>query len=104
MKALKQMTSRELLALKTKVEQVIRRREEKARRDLVRMIEALRAGRRAGASVAAGEAHPLKGRKLKPKYRNPADRTQTWAGRGNQPRWLKAELKRGKKLTAFLVR
>lgn len=104
MKALKQMTSRELLALKTKVEQVIRRREEKARRDLVRMIEALRAGRRSGGSAAAGEAHPLKGRKLKPKYRNPADRTQTWAGRGNQPRWLKAELKRGKKLTAFLVR
>ena len=103
MKALKQMTSRELLTLKTKVEQVIRRREEKARRDLVRMVEALRAGRRSGAATA-GEAHPLKGRKLKPKYRNPADRTQTWAGRGNQPRWLKAELKRGKKLSAFLVR
>jgi DNA-binding protein H-NS len=103
MKALKQMTSRELLALKTKVEQAIRRREEKARRELVRMVEALRAGRRS-ATAAAGEAHPLKGRKLKPKYRNPADRTQTWAGRGNQPRWLKADLKRGKKLAAFLVR
>jgi len=102
MKALKQMTNRELLTLRTKVEQVIRRREEKARRDLVRLVESLRAGRRA--SAAAGEAHPLKGRKLKPKYRNPADKNQTWAGRGNQPRWLKAELKRGKKLAAFLVR
>ncbi len=102
MKALKQMTGRELLALKTKVEQVIRRRDEKARRDLVRMVQSLRAGKRSAA--AAGEPHPLKGRKLKPKYRNPADRTQTWAGRGNQPRWLKAELKKGKKLAAFLVR
>ena len=102
MKALKQMTNRELLALKTKVEQLVRRREEKARRELVRMVESLRTGRRAATST--GEAHPLKGRKLKPKYRNPADRTQTWAGRGNQPRWLKAELKRGKKLESFLVR
>ena len=102
MKALKQMSSRELLTLKTKVEQVILRRDEKARRDLVRMVEGLRSGRRTAAAV--GEPHPLKGRKLKPKYRNPADKSQTWAGRGNQPRWLKAELKRGKKLTAFLVR
>ena len=102
MKALKQMTNRELMALKTKVEQLVRRREEKARRELVRMVEALRSGLRAAASN--GEAHPLKGRKLKPKYRNPADKNQTWAGRGNQPRWLKAELKRGKKLAAFLVR
>lgn len=102
MKALKQMSSAELLALKTKVEQVMRRREEKARRELVRMVEALRAGRRS--AVAPGTPHPLKGRKLKPKYRNPADRTQTWAGRGNQPRWLKVELKKGKKLSAFLVR
>ena len=102
MKALKQMTNRELQTLKTKVDQVIRRREEKARRELVRMVEALRSGRRA--ATGGGEAHPLKGRKLKPKYRNPADRTQTWAGRGNQPRWLKAELKRGRKLESFLVR
>ena len=28
-----------------------------------------------------------KGRKVPPKYRNPDDPTQTWAGRGRQPRW-----------------
>lgn len=102
MKSLKQMSDRELLALKSKLELLIRRRDEKARRYLVRMVETLKSGRRAG-TVNGGEPHPLKGRKLKPKYRNPADRNQTWAGRGNQPRWLKAELKRGKKLSAFLV-
>jgi DNA-binding protein H-NS len=31
------------------------------------------------------------------KYRNPANAKETWAGRGNRPRWLVAALKGGKK-------
>jgi len=41
--------------------------------------------------------------KVPPKYRNPADPSQTWAGRGQPPRWLAAELKSGKKLEDFLI-
>ena len=41
--------------------------------------------------------------KVAPKYRNPKDRTQTWTGRGRQPRWLVAELKSGKKLEDFAI-
>jgi DNA-binding protein H-NS len=33
-----------------------------------------------------------------PKYRNPARPSETWAGRGKQPRWVSAALKRGKRL------
>ncbi len=33
----------------------------------------------------------LAGRKVAPKYRNPADKTQTWTGRGRMPVWA-AEL------------
>ena len=32
-----------------------------------------------------------------PKYRNPARPSETWAGRGKQPRWLIAELRSGEK-------
>lgn len=32
-----------------------------------------------------------------PKYRNPADPTQTWSGRGKRPHWFSAALKAGKK-------
>jgi DNA-binding protein H-NS len=39
-----------------------------------------------------------------PKYRNPNDPSQTWAGRGLQPRWLKAAIKSGKKLESFLIK
>jgi len=39
-----------------------------------------------------------------PKYRNPKNRNETWAGRGKQPRWLTAQLRSGKKLGDFLIR
>ena len=39
-----------------------------------------------------------------PKYRNPAQPSETWAGRGKQPRWLTAELRSGKKLDDFRIR
>src|SRR5712672_2148008 len=38
-----------------------------------------------------------------PKYRNPANPTETWAGRGLKPRWLAAALKSGKKLEDFSI-
>lgn len=42
--------------------------------------------------------------KVHPKYRNPKNHEETWAGRGKQPRWLMAQLRSGKKLTDFLIR
>lgn len=38
-----------------------------------------------------------------PKYRNPDDPAETWAGRGLRPRWLQAALKSGKKLEDFRI-
>jgi DNA-binding protein H-NS len=38
-----------------------------------------------------------------PKYRNPDNPVETWAGRGLKPRWLAAALKTGKKLEDFSI-
>jgi DNA-binding protein H-NS len=38
-----------------------------------------------------------------PKYRNPENPSETWAGRGLTPRWLAAALKAGKKLEHFSI-
>src|SRR6202048_1007984 len=38
-----------------------------------------------------------------PKYRNPAEPSETWTGRGKQPRWLTAQLKSGKQLEDFRI-
>jgi len=40
---------------------------------------------------------------VKPKYRNPKRPSETWSGRGKKPRWLRAQLRPGKKLDDFLI-
>jgi DNA-binding protein H-NS len=38
-----------------------------------------------------------------PKYRNPENPAETWAGRGLKPRWLAAALKAGRKMEDFSI-
>jgi DNA-binding protein H-NS len=38
-----------------------------------------------------------------PKYRNPDNPSETWAGRGLKPRWLAAAIKEGKKIEDFAI-
>ena len=42
--------------------------------------------------------------KVKPKYRNPANKTETWSGRGRQPRWFAAAIKAGKSERSLLIK
>lgn len=44
------------------------------------------------------------GSKVAPKYRNPANPSQTWAARGKQPKWMVAEIAKGKKLEDFAIK
>jgi DNA-binding protein H-NS len=57
--------------------------------------------------LAVNGAHAKGGRGARgavaPKYRNPENPAETWAGRGLKPRWLAAALKSGKKLEDFLI-
>ncbi len=39
-----------------------------------------------------------------PKYRNPQNPAETWAGRGLRPKWLTAAMKGGKSADDFLIR
>lgn len=41
--------------------------------------------------------------KVLPKYCNPSAPTETWSGRGKQPRWLVSALKSGHKLEEFKI-
>lgn len=108
MKPLKEMTIDELLELRTKVEASIVARAEDERRRLNQSLQKLDAivvqaphGTN-GHSKANGNT---KRRTLAPKYRNPANPRQTWAGRGLRPRWLVAALKGGRrKLSDFEIK
>ena len=41
--------------------------------------------------------------KVLPKYFNPSSPTETWSGRGKQPRWIVAALQSGHKLEEFRI-
>ena len=51
---------------------------------------------------------PVSGRRpypaVSPKYRNPDNPSETWAGRGKRPRWLVAKLKSGKRIDDFRIK
>ena len=58
--------------------------------------------RLANGSRGKGVRGALRGA-VAPKYRNPDNPAETWAGRGLKPRWLAAALKTGKKLEDFSI-
>jgi DNA-binding protein H-NS len=56
--------------------------------------------------AAGGGGKGFRGGKIgsvAPKYRNPDNPSETWAGRGLKPRWLSGALKGGKKLEDFAI-
>jgi DNA-binding protein H-NS len=49
---------------------------------------------------------PVKQRKypkVLPKYRNPDQRSETWSGRGKQPRWMAQALLAGRSIEEFVI-
>lgn len=52
---------------------------------------------------AAAKPSKLAGKKVAPKYRNPANKSETWTGRGRQPKWVAAALKSGKKIEDLAI-
>src|SRR4051794_5014396 len=54
-------------------------------------------------AVGRPRGSKMKGRKVALKYRNPKNRSETWAGRGAMPRWMAAEIKKGKKREDFAI-
>ena len=59
------------------------------------------------AAPAKGARKSTKGYKLgkvAPKYRNPLNTAETWAGRGQQPKWMATQIAAGRKLEDFLIK
>ncbi len=54
-----------------------------------------------GAGTGTGTGNKEAGNKGAARYRNPADASQTWSGRGRHPQWLSDALDDGKSLDDF---
>jgi DNA-binding protein H-NS len=57
----------------------------------------------AGGAASRANRPRRKYPKVMPKYFNPSVPTETWSGRGKQPRWLVAALRSGHKLEEFRI-
>jgi DNA-binding protein H-NS len=72
--------------------------ERRAFQDQLGRLERLATG---GLQATGGRGGPRGA--VAPKYRNPENPSETWAGRGLKPRWLEAALKSGKELEDFSI-
>ena len=95
---LKSMSVDRLVDLRKRVEAVLGIKVAETRRSLETQLAKLA---RSGNGFKFGGTG-VRG-KVAPKYRNPDNPSETWAGRGLQPRWLAAALKSGKKLEHFAI-
>jgi DNA-binding protein H-NS len=89
---LKSMSVDELWALRGQIDSVLCFKMTEERDHLDRRLRQLKVG---VASLGQAKRHHAV---VRPKYCNPARPSETWTGRGRQPRWLTAQLKSGKKL------
>ena len=87
-----------LVALRGQVEAMLGTKVAQERRSLESQLAAL--SRVNGAGVKRGRPS-LRSGTVAPKYRNPENPSETWAGRGLKPRWLTAAIKAGKSLEDF---
>jgi DNA-binding protein H-NS len=98
---LKSMKIDALIGLKGRIDAVLASKVSDERRALESELAKLTRFESGGArSKSVGRG--VRG-KVAPKYRNPENPSETWAGRGLKPRWLAAAIKSGKKLDDFSI-
>ena len=98
---LKSMSLEALWSLHEQVNSVLASKIVAEKAQLERRLQQLGQAPSVAAKKTSHERRPYP--QVFPKYRNPAQPGETWAGRGKQPRWLTAQLKSGKKLDDFRI-
>jgi DNA-binding protein H-NS len=100
--ALKSMPITKLQDLRAQVEAAISEKLQSRRQELeteLSKLDGYAGGARRGRLVGRGGPRGA----VAPKYRNPENPAETWAGRGLKPRWLTAAMKGGKRLEDFAI-
>jgi len=97
---LKSMSVDELWALHLEISAVLTRRISDEKAQLERRLRQLQSNDPSTGTVQR-QRRPYP--QVFPKYRNPANPSETWSGRGKQPRWVTGQLRLGKKLDDFRI-
>src|SRR6202140_2443451 len=91
-----------LVGLRGKIDAVLGSKVSDERRNLESELAKLTRFESGGSRSKSAFCRGARGQ-VAPKYRNPENPGETWAGRGLKPRWLAAALKSGKKLDDFRI-
>ncbi len=94
---LDKMSMEELVQLRKDVDKAIANFEKRKKAEALKEIEAV--AKKHGMSIAEllGPSGKKGGKPKAPaKFKNPADSSQTWSGRGRQPQWYKDAIASGK--------
>jgi DNA-binding protein H-NS len=91
---LDRMSTDELWSLHVELSRLL---QEKMRMEKLALEERLRMLK---APISARRPYPP----VSAKYQNPDRPSETWSGRGKQPRWLVAQIKSGKRIDEFRIR
>lgn len=106
---LETMSIDDLWSLHEMVSKILSARIVSEKRELEKRLAYLNRGKETiarGAELVSGNGEEKPRRKyprVLPKYRNPSLPSETWSGRGKQPRWLVAALKSGRKMVDFEI-
>lgn len=93
---LNSLSLKELKELQARIARAISSYEDRRKKEALAELE--EKARQMGFSLAelTGASSGRAKAPVAPKYANPADRTETWSGRGRKPRWFAEALKAGK--------
>lgn len=103
---LRDLSLADLKSLKARVEKAIERHDKKQKKQALALVQAK--AKELGFSLdeltgKSGETVSAPKKAAKAAYRDPNNSSNTWAGRGARPLWLKDALKSGKSLEDFKV-
>lgn len=93
---LEAMSLKDLKDLQSRVAKAIAGFHDRERRAALAELEEIARAKGFTFAELAGLSAPRKRAAAAAKYANPADRSQTWSGRGRKPRWFEAALKAGR--------
>src|ERR1700704_6654742 len=105
---LEAMSIDDLWSLHEKISGILSARITSEKRELEKRLAVLNRGR--DVIEGASQSYNSNGKarrkypRVFPKYRNPQTPSETWSGRGKQPRWLAAAIKTGRKIEDFRIR
>ncbi len=88
----KDLSENEIQVLIDNAEKALKERQHSKRKEVIAQIKELAASIGVTVEILEGDrkAERKTGSKVAARYRNPADASQTWSGRGLAPKWVQA--------------